>query len=74
MKNIVVYKTDVKIGRDAGQITAKLLREFPGSDISFDLEDCDNVLRIESFNRKINARKVERLLEVNGCTIERLPY
>ncbi|MBE9462746.1 hypothetical protein ACFP1I_09075 [Dyadobacter subterraneus] len=44
---IYVFKTNVKEFGDAQIIAKILLSHFPGSEISFDLGDCDKVLRIK---------------------------
>lgn len=44
---VEVFKTNVNTEYYAEKITDILKRSFPGCKISFDLEDCDRVLRIE---------------------------
>lgn len=46
---IYVFKTSVREYADAQIITKTLLSYFPGGEISFDLGDCDKVLRIKHF-------------------------
>jgi hypothetical protein len=45
---VEVYKTNVQYRETADKITEELLDAFPGSIINFDLDDCDNILRVES--------------------------
>lgn len=47
---IEVFKTDVREEGQAAQLSVLLAMQFPGSRISFDLEDCDKVLRIEGMD------------------------
>lgn len=43
-----VFKTNVRTPYAAKQIINDLGVTLPGCDISFDLEDCDKVLRVQS--------------------------
>jgi hypothetical protein len=72
---IHVYKTDVESREDEARITAVLTDEFtePDYEISFDLEDCDNVFRIESFNGKIDEDKIFKIFKRNGFSLEKMP-
>ena len=45
-----VFKTTVKREEDAAEIINLLKDYFPHHRISFDLEDCDKILRIEGVN------------------------
>jgi hypothetical protein len=56
---VEVFKTDVEQVNVANQIIQKLLEYFPESKINFDLDDCDNILRVEG---KIIC--IERIIEV----------
>lgn len=47
--SIYVFKTNVLEHDDAQIITRTLLTCFPGSENSFDLGDCDKVLRIKHY-------------------------
>lgn len=44
---VEVFKTDVAEPEEAQLLANALLARFPNSRPSFDLEDCDRVLRIE---------------------------
>ena len=46
--NVLVFKTNISNYNDANQANLKLMNVFSPSDVHIDLEDCDNVLRIES--------------------------
>ena len=71
---IGVYKTDVLDRSRAKAIVAALQKHFPGCDASFDLEDCDNVLRVESSGNGIDETKIRRILQEHGHQIEELPF
>ena len=45
---VEVFKTNVQGCEESKQLIQKLLEHFPCCTINFDLEDCDNILRIES--------------------------
>ena len=45
---VEVFKTDINNRRIADVLLSELQELYPDSKISFDLEDCDNILRIES--------------------------
>lgn len=66
MHNMVVevFKTNVRQAPHANKLVSILLHHFPGSRINFDLDDCDNVLRVEGEN--IKADKVITVVEENG--------
>lgn len=44
---VEVFKTNVDTERDARMLSGLITRYYPGYRISFDLDDCDKVLRIE---------------------------
>ena len=48
---VEVYKTNVKKQKQANLVLKKLRQEFPCFIFDFDLEDCDNILRIENPRR-----------------------
>jgi hypothetical protein len=44
---VEVFKTNVTDQRSAIELTEMLCNCFPGCRISFDLDDCDHILRVE---------------------------
>lgn len=44
---VKVYKTDVENPQVAESIIRVLLHEYPAYRVTFDLQDCDRVLRVE---------------------------
>ena len=44
---VEVFKTNVTNGRQSHLLIRELLKKLPGSRINFDLDDIDNVLRVE---------------------------
>jgi len=72
MTSVWVYKTDVDEVVEANKIMEIINRKFPAWDVSFDLEDCDKVLRIESHNGVIDENEIINILEKFGHQIEQL--
>lgn len=62
---IEVFSTDISGIAQAKMLKQNLLSNFPGSRITFDLEDCDNILRIEC-KSLLKRNKIEKIAkEVN---------
>lgn len=73
MKMIGVYKTNVDNKLKAKSILDEIRRKLPGSDPSFDLSDCDNVLRIENRISGVEDTGIKKILESHGYKMEPLP-
>lgn len=56
---IEIFKTNVQEMEQSKVIVMKLLEHFPDSVITFDLEDCDKILRIHS-----GSISKQRIIEV----------
>lgn len=69
-KVVEVFKTNVRSEWQSRQIIEKLQQILPGTRINFDLEDCDNILRIESASGPVDTHRVLRILESSGCYAE----
>ncbi|MGJ7033248.1 hypothetical protein [Niabella hirudinis] len=65
MKLIEVFRTNVLDKATARMLVKSLRQLFPGSKISFDLDDCDRILRIES-SEPIDVRQVAFSLKTEG--------
>lgn len=72
MKTVAVYKTDVADRAKAQKIMDKILQHNKNVDPSFDLEDCDNVLRVESLNGSIEKENIKKIVRSAGFQIEEL--
>lgn len=70
---IRVYKTDVDSQKDAKAIADLIHCKIPACTISFDLEDCDNVLRIENDNGAIDEGIIRGIFRMKDHYIEALP-
>ena len=69
---IYVFKTSVESEQDIRKLKLGLDKLLPQAIWNFDLDDCDNILRIDSHTEKTGA--VIRLLQYIGYDCEELPY
>ena len=67
---VKVYKTDVEEASHARNIIKEIRDIIPGSDPSFDLEDCDKVLRVEQTNGTIQEQDIRKILADYGHYME----
>lgn len=67
---IEVFKSTVNNKVESQRILKVLATEFPDAKINFDLEDCDNILRIEASD--INIQSIQEILLQYGHTVELL--
>lgn len=44
---VTIFKTNIQKKQDAESVLNVLMQLFPNATINFDLEDCDNILRVE---------------------------
>lgn len=70
--NIAVYKTDVNNHEIAASIRSAIQHQNKNYDVSFDLDDCDNVLRVENPEGLIDEFALRSILESYGYHIEQL--
>lgn len=71
---IHVYKTSVDNEAEAKTIADLITLEIPSSTISFDLDDCDNVLRIETHNGEYDEETVKHIFKNKNHRLETLPF
>lgn len=74
MPSISVYKTSVDSKAEAEAIAELILRQIPFSNINFDLDDCDNVLRIVTHNGTFNEEIVKHIFKSKNHRLETLPF
>jgi len=67
---IEVFKTNVRGARDAIMLAEALHERLPGSQVTFDLDDCDKVLRIK--HSAVIPSEITALLHLHGFTCELL--
>lgn len=65
---IEIFKTDVREAGASILLVQKLLEHYPQGRISFDLEDCDSILRIEQ--KDVCPHKVSSVLAEMGYFCE----
>jgi len=67
---VEVFKTSVTLIEEEIFLLKELRKKFPDYLINFDLEDCDNILRIEVAKEKINVATIIKLVRSYGFDIE----
>lgn len=72
MKTVWVYKTDVDEHSKAKTILDEIYQIFPDSDLSFDLDDCDKVLRVEHSDGSIDEEKILQIVKNKNIQIDTL--
>ncbi len=70
---VEVFKTNVSDTHHANMLVEQIHKTFAGYKANFDLEDCDNILRVVSTKGLIQPSVVINLLENYGFTAEVLP-
>lgn len=65
---VEVFKTNVNEIETSEQLIQLVLDQFPHSQVNFDMEDCDRILRIEANN--IVPEKIIEILASNGYHCE----
>ncbi|HYG14985.1 MAG TPA: hypothetical protein VEC12_04460 [Bacteroidia bacterium] len=70
MITVEVFKTNVSKIKEAERVAKMLADVLPAGKISFDLEDCDRILRVEAVNGQINCQQVITLVQKNGFACE----
>lgn len=70
MVTVEVFKTNINKIKDAKLVAKVLANVLPACKISFDLKDCDRILRIEVVKGQINCLEVITLVQKNGFTCE----
>jgi len=67
---VEIFKTSVQDITQSEEMIEKLYSQFPDHMINFDLEDCDNILRVEY--SVIENEKIIALLNLHGYHCEAL--
>ena len=68
--NILVFKTNITTRQQVSSVHGLLMAMADITQYNFDLEDCDNVLRVVSNN--LEAQTISRALQVAGFSCEEL--
>lgn len=70
---VEVFKTNVTERCHANMIIERIHQAFAGHQANFDLEDCDNILRVKCINGNISPSCLIELLKNLGYHAEVLP-
>lgn len=70
---VEVFRTSVTTIEKAEFLLGKLQKEFPYCEINFDLEDCDNILRVASMESTIDTVPIIKLVKAYQEDIQILP-
>ncbi|PSR53452.1 hypothetical protein AHMF7605_07895 [Adhaeribacter arboris] len=70
---VEVFKTNVKDQRHANRLLCLIHQTFREYKANFDLEDCDNILRVASATEFIQVACLIKLLQESGFYAEVLP-
>ncbi len=71
-KTIELFKTDVQYAQKAGELLRILLGKYPAYKMNFDLNDRDNLLRVESRTGGIDIAGIIELMRASGHFAELL--
>lgn len=72
MRTVAVYKTNVDEHSEAETILDIIREQLPDTDPNFDLDDRDNVLRVESLNGRIDEVQNQKIVNDAGFRIVEL--
>lgn len=64
---VEVFRTNINCENSANQIVNLIISRFPSLKVNFDLEDRDNILRVEG---KINTEIIIQMILQNGYECE----
>ena len=73
MPETEVFQTNVTSRRTAAALLRCLRAQFPAWRITFDLDDCDRVLRVTSLAGPLDAPAVATMLQTRGYRCVPLP-
>jgi len=67
---VLVFKTSVTSKKDIKSLTPALNKALPNNKWNFDLDDCDNIFRVE--NSKLPASRIIQIFDEYGFNCEEL--
>jgi hypothetical protein len=73
MQEIEVFRTNVPCRRVAAGLLRQLQAHYPTWGISFDLTDCDRVLRVQTPGCPVDCLFIINVLRASGYHCEPLP-
>lgn len=72
IKTVKIFKTNVRNDNDVANIVTSLLKIYPVYKINFDLEDIDNILRVEADQIEIKTDDIINYMVDSGYSCEEL--
>ncbi|MGO1521404.1 MAG: methyltransferase type 11 [Sphingobacterium sp.] len=72
MKTVQIFRTNVSKNQDAVQLTTSLLTVYPNYKVNFDLDDEENILRVETNYSTIATRDIVQYMMGLGYNCERI--
>jgi hypothetical protein len=70
---VEVFKTNVTSHRQAAELLELIHQNFRGHKATFDLEDCDRILRIKTLSITVDTSSLISFLQTAGCEAQVLP-
>ncbi|MBC8054914.1 MAG: hypothetical protein H7Y13_17785 [Sphingobacteriaceae bacterium] len=70
---VEIFRTNCKNPAQADILITQLQMAFVDYEVNFDLDDCDNILRVECSSELIDAALLIEFLKTFGCLAEILP-
>lgn len=70
LKTVKIFKTNTRNDKDAAKIATSLLTIYPLYKINFDLEDGDNILRVEADQFEIETDHIIKYMVDLGYSCE----
>ena len=67
---VEVFKTNIDDSLQAKWLISKIHETFCHYEANFDLDDCDNILRVECCRGLVESQMLISFLEKYGCTAE----
>ncbi len=67
---VEVFKTNIEELLQAKWLMSKIHETFSHYEVNFDLDDCDNILRVECSRGLVEPRILIAFLKKYGCTAE----
>lgn len=73
MELVEVFRTNVTTDHQAEALIKLIRQVFPTYHATFDLDDCDNILRISSGDETLRVAALISLIKNTGAHVEILP-
>jgi len=72
MRIVEIFRTNIQSDKDADKVIRSLLALYPTCKINFDLEDEENILRVEAKQFKIETDIIINYMSGLGYSCERI--